>query len=326
MSAGHSSEHPLCLDAQCHWALNGGRVACPAAWDLLRTLHALTLGPTWPQPHRGLGGWGTHAPAWRTLPPDSKRAARPPVCACTFTSARAVEPCRLLDHRASRASRSAFVGFTSPLVFVDKALKCLLLPAYETHSPQCHLHRTSEVLPGELGWSALCGHGGQTQTRHGPEARPCRGRCWGAAGLLPTGFSGVTAQVLSTGTPRWCPLSVLSREDLESSFTCCCAGPAPACTGSREAQRGTRPPQAHTGAHSRMPARADTDTCPRPHHAPRCSARAGRKPPALSQCWMLGPRARRDKEATCSQPGVSPAASLQGYRATGLERAPSRSH
>lgn len=26
----------------------------PAAWDLLRTIHALTLGPTQPQPHRGL--------------------------------------------------------------------------------------------------------------------------------------------------------------------------------------------------------------------------------------------------------------------------------
>ena len=42
------------------WALSvtgprdGGRVACPAAWDLPRTVHALTLGPTRPQPHRAL--------------------------------------------------------------------------------------------------------------------------------------------------------------------------------------------------------------------------------------------------------------------------------
>lgn len=32
-----------------------------------------------------VGGWGTHAPAWHMLPPDSRRAARPPACACAFT-------------------------------------------------------------------------------------------------------------------------------------------------------------------------------------------------------------------------------------------------
>lgn len=72
------------------------------------------------------------------------------------------------------------------------------------------------------------------------------------------------------------------------------------------------------GAHNRTPARVDTDTRPRPHHTPRCSARVGRKPPALSWCWTLGPQARQDKEAACSQPRVSPAASLQGV-GTGLQ-------
>lgn len=107
------------------------------------------------------------------------------------------------------------------------------------------------MLPGELGWSALCSHGGQTQTRHGPEARPCRGRGWGAAGLLPTGFSGVTAQVLSTGTPRWCPLSVLSHEDLESSFTCWLQAPPPAAQGAVRPSGGHalhRCTQVHTAA------------------------------------------------------------------------------
>lgn len=67
-----------------------------------------------------------------------------------------------------------------------------------------------------------------------------------------------------------------------------------------------------------MPARVDTDTRPRPHHVPRWVGRkVGRKPPALSPCWTLGPLAHRDKEAACSQPGVSPAASLQGV-GTGL--------
>lgn len=84
-----------------------------------------------------------------------------------------------------------------------------------------------------------------------------------------------------------------------------------------------------TGAHSRMPARVDTDTRPQPHHVPRWVGRkVGRKPPALSPCWTLGPLAHRDKEAACSQPGVSPAASLQGGGdgAVGLDQAPSRSH
>lgn len=87
------------------------------------------------------------------------------------------------------------------------------------------------------------------RVRPGVALRPGRARGEaGAAGLLPTGLSGVTAQVLSTGTPRWCPLSMLSIEDLESSFTCWCAGPAPCCTGSCEAKRGTLPPWAHTTA------------------------------------------------------------------------------
>ena len=93
------------------------------------------------------------------------------------------------------------------------------------------------------------------RVRPGVALRPGRARGEaGAAGLLPTGLSGVTAQVLSTGTPRWCPLSMLSIEDLESSFTCWCAGPAPCCTGAvrpsgGHSLHGRTQPHASTSGH-----------------------------------------------------------------------------
>ena len=40
----------------------------------------------------------------------------------------------------------------------------------------------------------------------------------------------------------------------------------------------------------------------------------GKEATGSKRCWTLGPRARQDKEAACSQPRVSPAASLQGVR------------
>ena len=120
--ARHSSEHPLCVDTQCHWALNGGQVACLQPGTCCGPS---TLSPWAPLSHSltegFVGGWGTCAPTWHVLPPDSKRAARPPACACAFTSAHAAESYRLPDHRASRASQSTFIGFTSPLAFADKA-------------------------------------------------------------------------------------------------------------------------------------------------------------------------------------------------------------
>ena len=86
------------------------------------------------------------------------------------------------------------------------------------------------------------------------------------------------------------------------------------------AQGAVRPSGGHS-LHGRTQPHTSTSghghTSAAPPHASMLS-QDGEEATGSKRCWTLGPRARQDKEAACSQPRVSPAASLQGV-GTGLQ-------
>lgn len=148
-------------------------MACPAAWDLLWTVHALTLGPTRPQPHRGL--CRRVGNTCSSVAHAASRLQKGCQASCVFVCIH-LSPCSGVlpptQPQRLQGISEHFWGFTSPLAFADKASEVPAASSLSDMLPTISSHKTIEVLCGELGWSALCSRGGQSQTRRGPEARP----------------------------------------------------------------------------------------------------------------------------------------------------------